>query len=74
MPRQKMIPPLPETLGVTESDRFKRLATAILAVPKTEIETPEQAIARLEAEKRKLEKKIAELGKRKGKAKPPSRS
>lgn len=59
MPQRKMIPPLPAALGETPGDRFKRLTEAILSVPKTEIETPEQAIARLEAEKRKIEKMIA---------------
>jgi hypothetical protein len=34
MPR-KMIPPLPDALGESEADRFKRFASAILAVPKT---------------------------------------
>jgi hypothetical protein len=74
MPRQKMIPPLPDTLGESERDRFNRFATAILAVPKSEIETPEQAIARLQAEKRKIEGKIAAVkrarAKRKVKATP----
>jgi hypothetical protein len=53
MPRT-MIPPLPAALGETPGDRFKRFTKAILSVPKTEIETPEQAIGRLEAEKRKI--------------------
>jgi hypothetical protein len=54
-----MIPPLRATLGESPGVRFKRFATAILSVPRSEIETHEQAIARLEAEKRKIEKKIA---------------
>jgi len=53
-----MIPPLPET-NESPHDRFKRFASAILAVPKTEIETSEQVIARLQAEKRRIEAKIA---------------
>lgn len=57
MPR-KMIPPLPESNDPPQ-ERFKRFAKAILSVPKTEIEAPEQALARLEAEKRKIERKIA---------------
>ena len=57
MPR-KMIPALPES-NESAHGRFKRFAQAILSVPKTEIETPEQAITRLEAEKRKIEKMIA---------------
>jgi hypothetical protein len=56
MPR-KMIPPLPESNEGPHA-RFKRFARAILSVPKTEIETPEQAIARLKAEKRKIERMI----------------
>jgi hypothetical protein len=56
--RRKMIPPLPESKEAPHA-RFKRFAKAILSVPKTEIETPEQAIARLEAEKRKIERMIA---------------
>jgi hypothetical protein len=59
MPR-KMFAPLPES-NESPHDRFKRFAGAILAVPKTETETPEQAIARLRAEKRKIEKQIAEV-------------
>ena len=62
--RQKMIPPLPDSLGETESERFKRFATTILSVPKTEIETPEQTIGRLESEKRKIDRKIAEVRRR----------
>ena len=69
MPRQKMIPPLPDALGASQSDRFKRFASAILSVPKSEIETPEQAIARLETEKRKIEKKIAAVKREKAKRK-----
>jgi len=57
MPR-KMIPALPES-NEPAHDRFKRFAKAILSVPKTEIETPEQAIARLEAKKKQIERKIA---------------
>jgi hypothetical protein len=67
MPSQKMIPPLPDTLGASENDRFKRFAKAILAVPKTEVET--QAIARLEAEKRKIEKKIVAVKRERAKRK-----
>jgi hypothetical protein len=70
MPRQKMIPPLPDALGETEQDRFKRFATAILFVPKSEIETPEQAAARLQAEKRKIEAKTAAVKREKARRKP----
>jgi hypothetical protein len=50
--RRKMIQPLPAALGGAPSVRFKRFTKALLTVPKTEIETPEQKIARLEREKR----------------------
>jgi hypothetical protein len=36
MPRTKMLPPLPETLGNTEQDRFENFAKAILSVSKSE--------------------------------------
>jgi hypothetical protein len=36
MSRTKMLPPLPDTLGDTEQDRFKNFAKAILGVPKSE--------------------------------------
>ncbi len=61
MPR-KMIPALPASSDSPQG-RFRRFARAVLAVPKREIETPEQAIARLEAEKRKIERKIAAIRK-----------
>jgi hypothetical protein len=59
--RQKMIPPLPADLGEAPSDRFKRFTQAVLAVPKAEVETPEQSIARLETEKQQIERKITEM-------------
>lgn len=68
MPHRKMIAALPESKESPQA-RFQRFAKALLAVPKTEIETPEQAIARLEAEKRKIEKTIAALKQRKKKQK-----
>ncbi|HEX3681693.1 MAG TPA: hypothetical protein VHU83_04055 [Bryobacteraceae bacterium] len=58
-----MIPPLPES-NESPQERFKRYTKAILSVPKTEVETPEQAIARLKAEKRKIERMIAALNKK----------
>jgi hypothetical protein len=54
-----MFAPLPESNG-SEQDRFKRFAKAILAVPKLEI-APEQTLSRLEAEKWKVESKIANV-------------
>lgn len=61
MPR-KMIPALPQS-DDSPQGRFRRFARAVLAVSKTEIETPEQAVARLEAEKRKIDGKIAAIRK-----------
>jgi hypothetical protein len=62
-----MIPPLPET-DESRHDRFKRFATAILAVPKSEI-MPREALSQLEEKKRKIESKIVavqrQLAKRK---------
>lgn len=36
MSRTKMLPPLPDTIGDSEQDRFKNFAKAILGVPKSE--------------------------------------
>lgn len=58
--RRKMLPPLPD-LGESEHDRFKRFAKAILAVPKSELPTPEQAIEKVQAQKRRIDAKIAEV-------------
>ncbi|HZT31367.1 MAG TPA: hypothetical protein VFA33_15875 [Bryobacteraceae bacterium] len=59
MPRSKMIPPLPES-NEPEYDRFKRFAKALLAVPKAEI-TPEDTLAKLEDQKRRVDAKIAKV-------------
>ena len=63
-----MISPLQDA-DESSTARFRRFARALLAVPKTEIETPEQIVARLQAEKRNLETQIqqveAELKRRK---------
>jgi hypothetical protein len=63
-----MIPPMPDS-GGSAQDRFKRFAKAILAVPKSEITPPEEALAKLEAQKQRIDAKIAdvsrELAKRK---------
>ena len=59
MPRRKMIPPLPES-NEPEYDRFRRFAKALLAVPKAEI-MPEEALAKLEDQKRRVDAKIAEV-------------
>jgi hypothetical protein len=57
MPQAKMIPPLPDTFGKTEHDRFKRFAKALLAVPKPEV-APEETVAKLEIEKQEIESKL----------------
>jgi len=67
--RPKMIPPMPES-GQSEYSRFKQFARAILAVPKAEIPTAEEALLKLEAEKHQINARITEvrraLKKRKG--------
>ena len=73
---RKMIQPLSESLGDSAQARFKRFAKAILAVPKSEITPPEEALAKLEAQKQRIDAKLSdvrrELAKRKAtKAKPP---
>jgi hypothetical protein len=69
-----MIPPLPASLGDTEHDRFKRFATAILAVPKDEVPIEQKAASRLIIEKKKIESSPLtvqqELANRKSKPKP----
>jgi hypothetical protein len=60
--RRKMIQPLPAALGEAPSARFKRFTKALLTVPKGEIETLEQQLSRLEAEKERIERKIAAVG------------
>jgi hypothetical protein len=64
-----MMPPLPSLAGESEHARFKRFAKAILAVPKAEIPTAEEAITRLKAKRQKIESKLAavrrEVAKRK---------
>ena len=61
------MPPLPDALGGSEYDRFTRFAKTILAVPRSKV-MPEQALSKLEAEKRNVEGKITgvrlELAKR----------
>lgn len=58
MPRRKMIPSLPDSLAGSEHDRFKGFATALPAVPKSEITPIEQILAKLEADKLKNDAKI----------------
>lgn len=53
------MPPLPESNG-SEYDRFRRFAKALLAVPKTEI-SPEETLAKLQEEKRRVDAKLAEV-------------
>ena len=71
--RQKMLPPLPDS-GESAHDRFKRFAKAILAVPKSELPTPEQAIEKIQAQKQRIDAKIAEVRQKIGKPKSPRRS
>ncbi|HLG99280.1 MAG TPA: hypothetical protein VKX49_23415 [Bryobacteraceae bacterium] len=75
MPREKMIPPLPESLGGSVHDRFKRFAKAVLSVPKTEITPAEEVLEKLESEKQKVDAKIAEVRRELSKRKttPPKR-
>lgn len=61
MARRKMIPPLPESLGGSEHERFQRFAKAVLSVAKTETKPAEEVLAKLEAEKNKVDAKIAEV-------------
>jgi hypothetical protein len=71
-----MIPPRPES-GRSEYSRFKQFAKALLAVPKDEIPTAEEALLKLEAEKHQINAKITEvrraLKKRKAIRMPPGR-
>jgi hypothetical protein len=57
-----MIQPLPESLGGSARERFKRFAKAVLAVPKSEVTPPEVALAKLEAQKQRIDAKIAAVG------------
>lgn len=61
MPRKKMIPALSGPEGESEHDRFKRFAKAVLAVPKSEITPAEEALAKLQDEKQKIDAKLAEV-------------
>jgi len=54
-----MIPPFSQS-DESEHDRFRRFAKALLSVPKAEI-TPEETLAKLEAEKRRVDAKLAEV-------------
>jgi hypothetical protein len=56
-----MIAPLPETLGDTPHERFTAFAKALLAVPKTEIMPVEETLAKLEADKLKIDAKIVKV-------------
>jgi hypothetical protein len=76
MPRPKMVPPMPES-GQSEYSRFKQFAKALLAVPKAEIPTAEEALSKLEAKKQQIDTNIAavdrELKKRRAAKTPPTR-
>jgi hypothetical protein len=75
--RPKMIPPMPES-GQSEYNRFRHFAKALLAVPKAEIPTAEEALSKLEDEKQQIDANIAavdrELKKRKAAKTPPTRN
>jgi predicted DNA-binding protein (UPF0251 family) len=70
MPAKKMMPPLPES-NESPHQRFKRFTKAILAVPRSEIETvkktglldmtPEEALERLEAERQNIDANLKEV-------------
>jgi len=68
MPGKKMMPPLPDALGGSEYDRFTSFAKSILAVPRAKV-MPEQALSKLEAEKRNVEGKIANVRRKLAKSK-----
>jgi len=59
MSRTKMLPPLPETLGDNEQDRFKNFAKAILGVPKSEA-VPQYITANLPIKREKVLMKLDE--------------
>ena len=59
--RRKRISPLPEAFGQSEHDRFTRFAKAILAVPKSEIMPAGEVLAKLQAEKQKVDSELAEV-------------
>jgi hypothetical protein len=69
-----MFPPLPEIPGESQQDRFRRFAKAILAVPKAEI-MPEEAFAKLESQKQRIDAKLADVRRvlAKRKAEPSTR-
>jgi hypothetical protein len=69
-----MIQPLPEALGDSAQARFKRFAKAVLAVPKSEITPPEEALAKLKAQKQRIDAKIADVGRELAKRKVPRNS
>ncbi len=62
MPRSKMIPLAPESLGGSEHDRFKRFAKAVLSVPKTEITPTEELLEKLQSEKQKVDPECSQAG------------
>jgi hypothetical protein len=71
--RRKMIPPLPESLGGSQHERFQRFAKTILSVPKTEIMPAEEVLKKLQAEKQRVEAKLAEVRRELAKRKPVRR-
>jgi len=77
MPGKKTMPPLPDTLGESEFDRFTRFAKTILSVPRSKV-VPEHVLSKLEAEKRHVDSKITgvrrELAERKSSRHRPSQT
>jgi hypothetical protein len=58
-----MFDPIPES-GESANDRFKRFAKAILAVPKAEVPTAEEAIARLKVKRQKFDGPLEKCSRR----------
>lgn len=54
-----MIPPVPEAWGGFAHERFRRFAKAVLSVPKSEITPAKEVLAQLEAERDRVDAKIA---------------
>lgn len=59
MSRTKMLPPLTDTLGDTQQDRFKNFANAVFGVPKSEA-APKFITANLPIKREKVLMKLDE--------------
>jgi len=61
--RRKLVPPSPKS-DELQNDRFKRIAKAMLADPKSEVATTwEELITHLKTERREIEIRLAEMKK-----------